>query len=759
MLSHALETNWCLPESAGRLYTVTGARAAGVFHPKLILQLGRNKARLVVSSANMTAAGLAGNLEVAGVIETDGTASGEAELIAAAWQYVGRFTDLGGQAIRNQIDWAIARTRWLEAIQPAAGYVRLKDGTRSALMTTGGTRGIAEQFLASVAGSGVDRLICISPYWDDGLEALRYLLANTQPREGVVLLDNGRHEFPVDALPQDGSVTLRDFKAGSAERFIHAKAILAQTQSADHVLFGSANCSVAALGNGSFAGINEEISLYRELPPGTAVDVLALTEVLAASPLDGAEVERIEQSTQDGTEELTAPYPGRFECLFDTLIWWPASERDMTGCDIELAGERGRLLDVELHSVPSPVVGALRFTLTATDARPHFACVRFADGTRSARAIVLLMDPLRHEVREARTKTLQNVIDELDGETEAGLWLLETLNRIEAAESDLAAKGSQPSRRLDRSNGAEAEPATAVVQILAYDRFIAGRRLRFDAQDIPRNSFAGSEVSHVRGFLNRILSIGGQQQSDPTDDDITSAFDTGDDVSEGGTSLEEGFSFDRRRPKQAPEEEDAKKKRMQRQAALRRTNRKDMIEAVHDLREAMVAKVVAGGLKPIDVLRLRAVLSIIIAAGWDGRTQKRSIIQVLPPVGDTEASWPRLIGKALSAYFGGSAPAIKTLAIDGYYDQLPDDILECWGLTFWAANACVIAAQVCKEHPTLTNALVQLRDRVYVLTGLRSDELRHPAIIRMFDIMSDKFGGRLGVDTTLIKKEHSNKSR
>ena len=40
--------------------------AAGVFHPKLVVQLGRNGGRIIVSSANMTATGLAGNLELAG---------------------------------------------------------------------------------------------------------------------------------------------------------------------------------------------------------------------------------------------------------------------------------------------------------------------------------------------------------------------------------------------------------------------------------------------------------------------------------------------------------------------------------------------------------------------------------------------------------------------------------------------------------------------------------------------------------------------
>lgn len=62
MLSLALDGNSSLPRHAGRLYSVTGAAAKGVFHPKVTLQLGRSGGRLIVSSANVTSAGLAGNL-------------------------------------------------------------------------------------------------------------------------------------------------------------------------------------------------------------------------------------------------------------------------------------------------------------------------------------------------------------------------------------------------------------------------------------------------------------------------------------------------------------------------------------------------------------------------------------------------------------------------------------------------------------------------------------------------------------------------
>ena len=71
MLTHALSGASAAPKFAGRLYSVSGASASGVFHSKIILQLGRRQGRLIIGSANATASGLAGNLELVGVIECD----------------------------------------------------------------------------------------------------------------------------------------------------------------------------------------------------------------------------------------------------------------------------------------------------------------------------------------------------------------------------------------------------------------------------------------------------------------------------------------------------------------------------------------------------------------------------------------------------------------------------------------------------------------------------------------------------------------
>jgi hypothetical protein len=42
---------------------------------------------------------------------------------------------------------------------------------------------------------------------------------------------------------------------------------------------------------------------------------------------------------------------------------------------------------------------------------------------------------------------------------------------------------------------------------LTYEEFIAGRKVRAKDSLIPRNSLNGTEMSLVRGFLNRILEI------------------------------------------------------------------------------------------------------------------------------------------------------------------------------------------------------------------------------------------------------------
>ena len=76
------------PLKAGLRYHLALNKQPGAFHPKIVLQLGRDKARLLVGSANLTFTGLAGNLELVDEITCEGYDDPNLPLLAAAANYL-----------------------------------------------------------------------------------------------------------------------------------------------------------------------------------------------------------------------------------------------------------------------------------------------------------------------------------------------------------------------------------------------------------------------------------------------------------------------------------------------------------------------------------------------------------------------------------------------------------------------------------------------------------------------------------------------
>jgi hypothetical protein len=198
---------------------------------------------------------------------------------------------------------------------------------------------------------------------------------------------------------------------------------------------------------------------------------------------------------------------------------------------------RIELLDVNGEALPdalSPLGGGSgkdrRFRCSGLQERPAFARLRFADGSFSASAVVTLIDALRETVREARGKDAQSTALRLSEETEEGLWLLEVLDSLEGAEEAQNGSNDPGARRIREKTGNTA--AEAEFRTLDYERFIAGRRLRSEDSGVTRNSLTGSEVSLVRGFLNRILSIGDatSDSADHLERAIAAGLDLGDET-------------------------------------------------------------------------------------------------------------------------------------------------------------------------------------------------------------------------------------
>jgi hypothetical protein len=195
--------------------------------------------------------------------------------------------------------------------------------------------------------------------------------------------------------------------------------------------------------------------------------------------------------------------------------------------------------------------------------------------------------------------------------------------------------------------------------------------------DTHGNLLAGSELSLVRGFLNRILGIAGHDDTPaelPADDDLTGAFSMGDETPDARGAIEGGEEFAEPAPKQRSDkdkhkDEDEKEKIERLKRERRKAHADQIIAAIGSFKERIDTRAAAGQLGAIDVLRLRALIVVVAAAGWSGTSAasnvSRTSSQAFPSFGDV--SWPRQLGRILFIFFGGSKPAIRDLRLEASF--------------------------------------------------------------------------------------------
>ncbi len=760
MLTHALSGAFDLPRHAGTHYTILGAASSGLFHPKLLLQLGRHRGRLIVGSANLTSSGIAGNLEIIGTISYQGDDTAERQLIAHAWDYVSRFISKDQVATSVQRDWMINRTSWLRETAPANESVTLNDGTVAALFTSDPATGIADRF-ANMINHPVKKLVVVSPYWDRELGALSHLALRLEPKETAVLIDPETREFPGHAAEHLRS--LRVYRRGSFRegRFIHAKVAIAITDNADHVLFGSANCTAAALGRAGFSGINEEVCLYRCLPPNSVCAVLGLSDVLTEDRLiQPSDLERPEFTDELPLVELARKNPGRFECRGDTLLWYPPADTDANSCSITLLDQHARPMNCVLKPVASQNGPNSQYRIGSCDRQPSFARVVMSDGQQSSLATVTLLEQLYTKIREPYPSRIHNRLAELEDDTDASIGLLDLLTELESLE-----RGHETVRKpisVPRQRSDDGEPTAKVeYRKFTYEEFIAGRRPRIVSGSAAYNSLAGSSVAIVREILNRILGL--DKNAVPYIVEIDhakngDAFDLGDETDDAEKAIEDGADFGGPDTPKLEDKSDAEREKLH--IARRHATQNELIRAVKQFQERIRQRANEGsGLGNLDLIRLRTLLMVLCTAASPEpyktivATPSAAKIRVLPVEGDGN-SWPVLIGRLLFTFFNPKRPAIRHLNLTEEHDQIPADFNECWATCYWCIQVCLIAPSSEAERQRIAIRLKSTAENCLRLTLPSRDELLGDEILMMMERMSNRFAKGLRIDSTSIMKGH-----
>jgi hypothetical protein len=599
MLTYALEDAERPPLQAGRRYSLVGAEALGLFHPKLVLQLGADCARLIVASANLTASGLAGNLEVVGELRMDPGDDDYAQLMRESLAFIESFIPPAEQGARKQLEWARARAPWLQHAEVALGPLATR------LLVSGPGAGIGQRFVELVGGEPVTRMIAVSPYWDEGLAAVRFLQGALRPRHTALVIQPDRGLFPGAAGIKADIYDARPL-IKPRDRFAHAKVLIVQTKKADHVLFGSPNCTIAALGAGGKAGVNVEASLYKRMASGAALEALGLGQVLDGHTLGEADVAPYARAADIPLEQLASRQPGRFQVRGKQLTWTPAPAFDVPDVTLELLDAHQQL---QLANPPSVGQPSLRVYQLEVDEAPRFARVRAGDRV-SAVGVVHIEEMILENLRAPKTKRIQDGLDKLAGGDIEGLFLYEALELIDGEERRIAAS----SVRDGPGARGRPQPAAAGTPSLSYDEFVRGRASGPSPDMTPGNSLASSHVNEVRALLNTLIGVEESRLAtqDSGDSILAMPLGLGDETADGEQALEEGGDLGS--PPPAPP--GAEGTTPTPAPATRAQDTEDaIVDAVARFNKRIADAAEQRALTTRDLLRVRVLLTILIASG------------------------------------------------------------------------------------------------------------------------------------------------
>ncbi|MDF0584759.1 hypothetical protein [Bradyrhizobium yuanmingense] len=752
MVTASLDGAFRLPRYAGRLYSVSGAqgeRAGGVFHPKLLIQLGRQKGRLLIGSANITASGIGGNLEIVSELRATPEPSGERGILRQAFDYLLRHLDRGDATVEAQLEFLRRRSPWLFETEPVLGAVSLADGTLAAFLASGANEMMAGRFVSFVH-EPIHRMIVISPYWDEQLEALQYLTSAWKPAEIFVLVDKEVTALP--PLPPALSPVLRFFDRGKAfkSRFIHAKVIIAQGANTDHVLFGSANCTLAALGADGIPGINAEASLYRRLPPGLALTALDLAEVFSSEPLSAGDIPFRELPKDEiELERLASVYPGEFKILGDQLSWRPSPNYAEVACDLALQDQRGEEIVVELTPLQSDGP-ARRYHIAAPlgDATPVFAVAKRPGDQWSSPAIITYPQEIQIASRERGLRQLEQALTGLKDTSAASLQTLEIfdlLQRLDQANQRCEEASLVP--RKHREGGA----GGGTYQVLTYEEFLNSRQ---DAGGEPGKSnhttLAGRPHFNVRSALNRLLGASEAvlevEDEDASVHDLAQSDETpSPDFPDSGdsTSCPGGASAEPSKSKSSLEEIEQAPRRN------RREERDRLLKAVSQFQARLKEKQETGSIDTIEMLRVRLMLMIICQAAYsvEAKAVKQLPADKVLAAEDNRNGWTDIVGRLVFALIHGPNSPLRQLYFQNINGQVPIDLLECWATCYWCAQAC-FAAPVSAAHRQYMEKYFRPHIvTLYQLTLPSQAELLGETVLDIMDRMSAVYGPAMGIES------------
>ena len=225
----------------GKKYLIHPMEMNASFHPKVILLLGDDKAKLIISSANIKTSGYMINNEIYNVFEYDKENKDNLNLIIDAYNFfkeLHEMSKLKDKEVFDELEQYI--------------YLHRKVETNGTYLLHNINESIFAQF-KSIVKENIRSIDIAVPYYDNELSAIK-AISETYPNSKIKLyIQNEKSTFPIKYNETNGVVndqfinTFNSLISNNSSNFYHGKVFRFNTENKSYVLYGSSNCTLSAL--------------------------------------------------------------------------------------------------------------------------------------------------------------------------------------------------------------------------------------------------------------------------------------------------------------------------------------------------------------------------------------------------------------------------------------------------------------------------------------------------------------------------------
>ena len=721
------------PRFAGSSYHLIKVDAPGAFHPKITMLVGPKKGRLMIGSANLTALGLGGNKELVANIIYNPEMPDHARLFAAVITYIRRYVPADDTWFVTALQRAMRRAPWLRnAIEAPTTEIDTENDI--AILLDRPEITILDQIVRQIGSDPIERLVVVSPYWDVKLEGLARLWSALGAPPTDLLIESTTTGFPKSELDRFSDIGLFDVDPSASNRFVHAKLLVAQGQSWDHVISGSMNCTFPALMGPSAPRGNAEAGIYKRVDRGTALEALGLA-AYRDTPIQPSSVADMTLTATTTHDEGKFVDGGALTIQAGRLSWSPPAHNPLRLPVSMMLRDRDEVpLGREIELADSD---KRNWALELDDVRPKSALIFFSDATTSAPVQVTDLDILAFATLpplRGKKKPLSDILAELMNED---LILIETLNQLEALEIEEEAAGEGALAKTAALSLTIAAPQS--YQVASYEEFVRARTLSHARGGLAGNFLNGrqdSAANTLSACLNRLIGLVSADLGEAEDKDIHALaaidFRTTEPVAPADVERRNAPDDDLPRVRATNAQSLATAKKMQ-----------EAVTAFEGRCKSLKGKSIGTA----ELVRLRALLQIILTHS-QAIHGKSTTAQTLPVYTKDGHDWPRLIGRLLKQHFGTSR-ALQQLQVE--QDEAEQKrVMEYLALAGWAARAAVQAVKANPKAMELRGPLerlaITLQSQVLLILGDVAEDRQYFA--QLHAKLDERFSARLGLNVS-----------